>query len=237
MSACTVDGFGHISPDEDGFPAVFRDHMHGLVSTVSFMSAMISFAPSRANVSAVALPIPDAPPVTNATFPSTRPGMLSPPAARWMRSERSAETVVARLVCQWNPRVQGRSLTRDWPRWSRRGVAGNRTCHVRRRASEGNYIGSTYSCQHTTATSLQIPFAGARACAGGVFGKLPPKWGERPPNKSFRKLAPASARAPASPASTPRWLRTPASRACAPDSLQPPAQPCFLLIYFMDRCI
>ena len=45
----------------------------------SFMSAMTSFAPSRANVRAVARPIPDAPPVTNATLPSTRPAMSRPP--------------------------------------------------------------------------------------------------------------------------------------------------------------
>jgi hypothetical protein len=32
---------------------------------------MASFAPSLANVRAVARPIPDAPPVTNATLPST----------------------------------------------------------------------------------------------------------------------------------------------------------------------
>src|SRR5215510_11511385 len=38
-----------------------------------------NFAPSLANVRAVALPIPDAPPVTNATFPSTRPAMSRPP--------------------------------------------------------------------------------------------------------------------------------------------------------------
>jgi hypothetical protein len=37
-------------------------------------------APSLAKANAVALPIPDAPPVTNATLPSTRPGMLFPPA-------------------------------------------------------------------------------------------------------------------------------------------------------------
>src|SRR5215475_985659 len=46
----------------------------------SCISAMISLAPSLAKANAVALPIPDAPPVTNATFPSTRPGMLFPPA-------------------------------------------------------------------------------------------------------------------------------------------------------------
>src|SRR5712691_1259933 len=45
----------------------------------SCMSAITSFAPSRANVRAVALPIPDAPPVTNATLPSTRPAMSRPP--------------------------------------------------------------------------------------------------------------------------------------------------------------
>src|SRR5215471_14862246 len=45
----------------------------------SFMSATTSFAPSRANVRAVARPIPEAPPVTNATFPSTCPAMVTPP--------------------------------------------------------------------------------------------------------------------------------------------------------------
>src|SRR5690349_19084544 len=42
---------------------------------------MTSFAPSCANVRAVARPIPDAPPVTNATFPSTRPAMIISPAS------------------------------------------------------------------------------------------------------------------------------------------------------------
>src|SRR5215510_3243092 len=46
----------------------------------SFISAMTSFAPSRANVRAVALPIPEAPPVTKATLPSTRPAMVISPA-------------------------------------------------------------------------------------------------------------------------------------------------------------
>src|SRR5215510_14722328 len=45
----------------------------------SFISATTSFAPSRANVRAVARPIPEAPPVTNATLPSTRPAMSRPP--------------------------------------------------------------------------------------------------------------------------------------------------------------
>ena len=45
----------------------------------SFISAMTSFAPSLANVRAVARPIPDAPPVTRAIFPSKRPGILKPP--------------------------------------------------------------------------------------------------------------------------------------------------------------
>src|SRR5215475_1083430 len=45
----------------------------------AFRSATTSFAPSRANARAVALPIPDAPPVTNATLPSTHPAMgISP---------------------------------------------------------------------------------------------------------------------------------------------------------------
>src|SRR5262245_1251107 len=45
----------------------------------SFISAMTSFAPSRANARVVARPIPEAPPVTDATLPSTRPGMVSSP--------------------------------------------------------------------------------------------------------------------------------------------------------------
>src|SRR4029453_17229218 len=40
------------------------------------MSAMTNFAPSLANVSAVARPIPEAPPVTKATLLSTCPGIL-----------------------------------------------------------------------------------------------------------------------------------------------------------------
>ena len=47
------------------------------------------------------------------------------------------------------------------------------------------------------------------------------------PNKSFRKLAPASARAPASPASMLRWLRTPASRAALPTAYSHPHSPVF----------
>jgi hypothetical protein len=46
----------------------------------AFRSATTSFAPSRANVRAVARPIPEAPPVTNATLPSTRPAMVLSPA-------------------------------------------------------------------------------------------------------------------------------------------------------------
>src|SRR5215510_1690336 len=54
-----------------------------------FMSAMTSFAPSRANVRAVARPIPDAPPVTNATLPSTHPAMSRPPAYIYRHRSRS----------------------------------------------------------------------------------------------------------------------------------------------------
>src|SRR5205085_2329246 len=50
----------------------------------SFMSATTSFAPSRANIRAVARPIPEAPPVTNATFPSTRPAMWRPPVYTYL---------------------------------------------------------------------------------------------------------------------------------------------------------
>ena len=46
----------------------------------SFISAMTSFAPSRANVRAVARPIPEAPPVTKATLPFD--AMLVPPSCR-----------------------------------------------------------------------------------------------------------------------------------------------------------
>src|SRR6266487_4914564 len=46
----------------------------------SFRSAMTSLAPSLAKVSAVALPIPEAPPVTNATLPSSCPGMVGSPS-------------------------------------------------------------------------------------------------------------------------------------------------------------
>src|SRR5215831_15840584 len=59
----------------------------------SFMSAMTSFAPSRANVRAVALPIPDAPPVTRATFPSTRPGMVIPPVHTYRHRPREDTTL------------------------------------------------------------------------------------------------------------------------------------------------
>src|SRR5215475_7829196 len=54
----------------------------------SFISAMTSFAPSRANVRAVARPIPEAPPVTNATLPSTRPAMVSSPVNYLLRQIR-----------------------------------------------------------------------------------------------------------------------------------------------------
>src|SRR5215475_7112017 len=69
----------------------------------SFISAMTSFAPSRANVRAVALPIPDAPPVTNATFPSTRPGIgISPLLHRfsgWIVCGQNGIDVVSRIPC------------------------------------------------------------------------------------------------------------------------------------------
>src|SRR5215471_19418043 len=59
----------------------------------AFMSAMISFAPSRAKVRAVALPIPDAPPVTNATLPSTRPAMSRPPVYTYRYRPREDTTL------------------------------------------------------------------------------------------------------------------------------------------------
>src|SRR5215831_9469863 len=54
---------------------------------------MTSFAPSRANVRAVALPIPDAPPVTNATLPSTRPAMWRPPVYTYRHRSRADTTL------------------------------------------------------------------------------------------------------------------------------------------------
>src|SRR5262249_33657245 len=54
----------------------------------SFISAMISFAPSRANVRAMARPIPEAPPVTNATLPSTCPAMSRPPVSPYRHRPR-----------------------------------------------------------------------------------------------------------------------------------------------------
>src|SRR5215475_224089 len=56
---------------------------------------MTSFAPSLANVRAVARPIPDAPPVTNATLPSTRPAMSRPPVYIYLH--RSGEDTTLRL--------------------------------------------------------------------------------------------------------------------------------------------
>src|SRR5262245_20801649 len=67
--------------------------MDGLLSTSSFISAMTSFAPSRANVRAVALPIPDAPPVTNATLPSTHPAMSRPPVYTYRYRPREDTTL------------------------------------------------------------------------------------------------------------------------------------------------
>src|SRR5215467_14318160 len=61
----------------------------------AFMSAITSFAPSRANVRAVARPIPDAPPVTKATLPSTRPGMSRPPVYAYCH--RPCEEAILRL--------------------------------------------------------------------------------------------------------------------------------------------
>src|SRR4029453_9683575 len=61
-----------------GIPTPTMDTCYKLTS---FMSAITSFAPSRANVRAVARPIPEAPPVTNATLPSTRPAMVISPAS------------------------------------------------------------------------------------------------------------------------------------------------------------
>src|SRR5215831_14749402 len=54
---------------------------------------MTSFAPSRANVRAVALPIPDAPPVTNATLPSTHPAMWRPPVYTYRHRSRADATL------------------------------------------------------------------------------------------------------------------------------------------------
>src|SRR5439155_4402529 len=59
----------------------------------SFISAMTSFAPSRANVRAVARPIPEAPPVTNATLLSTRPGMVTPPVYTYRHRPREDTTL------------------------------------------------------------------------------------------------------------------------------------------------
>src|SRR5215510_8090653 len=54
----------------------------------AFMSAMTSFAPSRAKVSVVARPIPEAPPVMRATFPSKRPGISRSPVNDLLRQIR-----------------------------------------------------------------------------------------------------------------------------------------------------
>src|SRR5215831_17400555 len=59
----------------------------------SFMSATTSFAPSLANVRAVALPIPDAPPVTSATLPSTCPAMSRPPVYTYRHRSREDTTL------------------------------------------------------------------------------------------------------------------------------------------------
>src|SRR5215471_15741747 len=73
-------GAGDIDLDKDGFTAVLVIIWTVCCPPSAFMSAMMSFAPSLANVRAVARPIPEAPPVTNATLPSTRPAMSSPPS-------------------------------------------------------------------------------------------------------------------------------------------------------------
>src|SRR5215510_9824995 len=54
---------------------------------------MTSFAPSLANVRAVALPIPDAPPVTKATLPSTRPAMMTSPVYTYCHRPREDTTL------------------------------------------------------------------------------------------------------------------------------------------------
>src|SRR5262245_55388880 len=59
----------------------------------AFVSAMTSLAPSRANARAVALPIPDAPPVTNATFPSTCPAMCRSPVYTYRHRPRDDTTL------------------------------------------------------------------------------------------------------------------------------------------------
>src|SRR5215831_3740260 len=59
----------------------------------AFMSAITNFAPSRANVRTVALPIPDAPPVTKATLPSTRPAMVTSPVYTYRHRPREDATL------------------------------------------------------------------------------------------------------------------------------------------------
>ena len=51
-----------------------------------FRSATTTLAPSRAIVIADTRPIPDAAPVTIATFPSSRPAVIVPPEPRLVRS-------------------------------------------------------------------------------------------------------------------------------------------------------
>src|SRR2546430_9684970 len=63
----------------------------------SFISAMISLAPSLAKVSAVALPIPEAPPVINATLPLSCPDIrLSPLLTLRLYGLASRDTTVLR---------------------------------------------------------------------------------------------------------------------------------------------
>src|SRR6516165_1131935 len=90
------DGLGHVSPDRDGFPTVFRDHMHNLLSPIGVQVSHNQFRPfPRANVRAVARPIPDAPPGTNATLPSTRPAMWRSPVYTYRH--RLREDTILRL--------------------------------------------------------------------------------------------------------------------------------------------
>src|SRR5215510_14966193 len=93
MSACTSTAWDTSVLTKVASPPFSRIRWTVCCPPSSFISAMISFAPSRANVRAVARPIPDAPPVTNATFPSTRPAMWRPPVYTYRHRSREDTTL------------------------------------------------------------------------------------------------------------------------------------------------
>src|SRR5262249_42318851 len=73
------DGFGHVGPDEGGFPTLFRDHMDSLLSTVFVRVSHHQSRPfpSKRQGCGSPNPLPASRPQRDFTFYTSRHGDLS----------------------------------------------------------------------------------------------------------------------------------------------------------------